>query len=94
MNVIPEWTMPDRLRKAREHAGLEQAELAHDMGVSRNTVNNYERGRTTPRRPVILAWAIRCGVPVEWLWTGQADADDGTAAPATPWHAAGAAGIR
>jgi len=26
--MIPTWTLADRLRKAREHAGLEQSELA------------------------------------------------------------------
>lgn len=69
--IVPEWTLGDRLRKARETADLEQIELARDIGVSRNTVANYERGKTTARRPVVLAWAVRCGVPIEWLWTGR-----------------------
>jgi transcriptional regulator with XRE-family HTH domain len=70
--VVPGWTVSDRLRKAREHAGLEQAELAADLGVSRNTVVNYERGRVEPRRPVLVAWALRTGVPLVWLVTGDA----------------------
>ncbi len=45
---VPAWTVADRLRKAREHAGLEQAQLATDLGVSRNTVGNYEGGKVTP----------------------------------------------
>ena len=36
--VVPMWTQADRLRKAREHAGLEQGEFALAIGVSRNTV--------------------------------------------------------
>ncbi len=80
---IPEWTLGDRLRKARESAGLEQTELASDIGISRRTVQNYERAKVRTRRPVLLAWAVRCGVPVEWLVNGT------TAPPATPWHAAG-----
>lgn len=71
---VPEWTLGDRLRKARENAGLEQLELAQDIGISRNTVANYEHGKTKARRPVILAWAVRTGVPVEWLWTGSTEA--------------------
>lgn len=70
---VPIWTLGDRLRKAREHAGLEQLELAHDIGVSRNTVANYEHDKTKARRPVVLAWAVRCGVPMEWLWTGSTE---------------------
>ena len=90
--AVPEWTMADRLRKARESAGLEQRELAADIGVSRNTVHNYERGRVVPRRPVVLAWAIRTGVPVSWLWDGaDDDAPREVAPPSTPWQVLGGA---
>lgn len=71
--VIPRWSQGDRLRKAREGVELDQAELARELGVSRNTVNNYERARVTPRRPVLIVWALRCGVPLSWLELG----DDG-----------------
>jgi len=64
---IPVWTLSDKLRKARLEAGLEQAELASEIGISRNTVTNYEAGRTEPRRPVLLAWAMRTGVALDWL---------------------------
>jgi transcriptional regulator with XRE-family HTH domain len=63
----PAWTLTDRLRKAREYRGLEQAELADLMGVSRRTVVNYEAGRTTPRRPQLIAWAFATGVALDWL---------------------------
>jgi len=88
--------MGDRLRKAREHAGLEQRELAADIGISRNTVQNYERGRTSPRRPVVLAWAVRTGVSQAWLWTGQegqGDAAHEIAPPTAPWLAVGGAAL-
>ena len=65
--VVPQWTLTDRLRKARESAGLNQPQLAEALGVSSNTVGNYERGFTTPRRMVLMAWAMVTGVPVEWL---------------------------
>lgn len=67
---VPSWTIFDRLRKARESAGLEQDVLAVDLGVSRNTVSNYERGKVSPRRPVMIAWALRTGVPLDWLLHG------------------------
>lgn len=65
----PSWTLGDRLRKAREFAGLEQGELATRIGVSRGTVSNYELGHGTrpPKRIVLRAWAAECHVPYAWL---------------------------
>ena len=42
--VPEEWTMGDRLRKAREAAGFDQVDLAELIGVSRTTVSNHEVG--------------------------------------------------
>jgi transcriptional regulator with XRE-family HTH domain len=73
---IPIWTVGDRLRKAREDAGLSQQELLADMvGVSRNTVGNQEIGvgKRAPSRLLLRAWAHATGVPVEWLETGVYD---------------------
>ena len=71
--TIPEFDRSDRLRKAREHAGLEQVELATAIGVSRNTVSAAERGANTPRRHVVMAWAMAC---VEWIETGTVPRHD------------------
>lgn len=67
---VPEWTIADRLRKARETAHLSQAELAQAIGISRRSVTNYEAGTTLPRRPVLLSWAMVTGVRREWLAYG------------------------
>ena len=66
---VPTWTLGDRLRKAREFAGLEQGELADRIGISRGTVSNYElsRGQRPPKRLVLRAWAEITGVPLDWL---------------------------
>jgi transcriptional regulator with XRE-family HTH domain len=69
--VIPQWTTADRLRKARELAGYEQASLALELGVAKNTVSNYERGTVRPRRPVLVAWAMATGVALDWLCPRQ-----------------------
>lgn len=85
--VIPEFTMSDRLRKAREMTGLDQAEFAGELGVSRQTVSNYEMGNTTPRRLTLRAWSLRTGVPVVWLETGEVPPPgdgDGTSNDARP----------
>jgi len=62
------WTVGDRLRKAREYAGLTQKELGEQVGITRNTVGNYETGATQSRHVLIMrAWADTCGVPLSWI---------------------------
>ena len=76
----PRWTLGDRLRKAREFAGLEQGELAARIGISRGTVSNYElgRGQRPPKLIVLRAWAHECGVPFDWLTEDSPFADRST----------------
>lgn len=74
---IPTWSMGDRLRKAREDAGLTQQELAEITTISHTSIKNYEAGKRTPRALYLRAWAEATGVPVEWLETGTAPADAG-----------------
>ena len=85
--AVPSFDLPDRLRKAREFAELEQADLARDLGASRTTIGNAERGQTVPRRSLIIAWAFRTGVDLTWLETGEAPSPggDGASAGYTPW---------
>ena|SRR5215469_753402 len=64
---IPAWSLRDRLRKARETAGLTQDQLADQVGVSRVSVIAYETGRVVPKRPVLLSWAVTCRVNYAWL---------------------------
>lgn len=41
-------TLGDHLRKRRFDLGLRQRDVARLLGVDEMTVNNWERGRTTP----------------------------------------------
>lgn len=70
--TVPEFTVGDRLRKAREVSGMDQGQLAEAMGVSRRTVSNNESGHVKPRVIVIRAWAMATGVSVDWIETGEA----------------------
>ena len=72
--ITPTWTTGDRLRKARELAGISSIEMAEHLGVSRNTVTNYEHDNTRPPLMAIRAYAAETGVPIEWL-IGEDDAD-------------------
>lgn len=65
--TIPRWTLGDRLRKAREYAGVSREELADDLDVTPRTISNYETDHSRPRRPVIRLYAMRCGVSFDWL---------------------------
>lgn len=70
--MTPKFDLTDRLRKAREVAGMSQDQLAERMGVSRSTVSNYEAGVTTnPRRIVIKGWAEETGCDYDWLMFGE-----------------------
>lgn len=68
---IPQWTMADRLRKAREQTGLDQTEFADRLGITRQSVGNYESGRRTPRPLYLRAWSEATGVPACWIATGE-----------------------
>lgn len=74
--VIPEFTMGDRLAKARSLTGMNARDFADHIGVSHKTVNNAESGRHAVRKIVINAWSMATGVPVEWLETGIAPTSD------------------
>jgi transcriptional regulator with XRE-family HTH domain len=69
---VPEFTLGDRLRKAREVAGLDQSEFARVADISRTTVINYEHGKRQPRPVYLRAWSIATGVDLRWLVTGHA----------------------
>jgi transcriptional regulator with XRE-family HTH domain len=65
--AIPQWTLGDRLRKARESRGLTQTELSAVIGVSRRSISKYEVGEGEPGQPQLIAWALATGVALDWL---------------------------
>jgi transcriptional regulator with XRE-family HTH domain len=87
--VVPEFTVADRLRKARQVAGIDQGRMAEILLRTRNTIGNYENGRTLPKWRVLKRWAETCHVSVGWLVTGDAQSPgpDGPGALAMypPW---------
>lgn len=71
--AIPEWTLGDRLRKARGRTGLTTREFAELIGVSQKTVTDAEGDKREGVRKILLnAWSMATGVPVEWLRDGVA----------------------
>ncbi|MDO4820927.1 MAG: helix-turn-helix transcriptional regulator [Rothia sp. (in: high G+C Gram-positive bacteria)] len=68
---IPVWTLADRITKARNHAGLSQAELAEKLPAARNTLSRWERGDMNPSRRSLEAISKATGVSFEWLVHGE-----------------------
>jgi transcriptional regulator with XRE-family HTH domain len=75
--AVPTFTLGDRLAKARSLAGISAQEMANQLGVSRNTISNYENDRTTPPRSVVILYAELCDVP-EWWLLGEPITKSGT----------------
>jgi len=69
--TVPVIEVRHRLRIAREHAGLDQDQLSELTGIARSTISNAENGNGATRRTTINAWALACGVPVQWILTGK-----------------------
>ena len=55
------------LKTARELSGLKQSEAAEIIGVSTDTLGNYERGKSYPDIPVLRKIERAYGVPYEQL---------------------------
>jgi len=75
---VPEFTIGDRLRKARLSMGehMDIRAFAELLGTSRNTITNYELEHTPPERMklmVLRQWALATGVDPGWLRTGRAE---------------------
>jgi transcriptional regulator with XRE-family HTH domain len=62
----PTWTIGDRLRKARESAGIGVQAMADALGVERKTIARWERSAAV-RGQTVLAYAQMCEVPVTWF---------------------------
>jgi transcriptional regulator with XRE-family HTH domain len=82
--VIPQWTMGDRLRKARHLTGLDTRAFAELIGISQKSVTNAEGDHVKARRITINAWALATGVPVQWLLEGDVVRHQGLE-PRTRW---------
>lgn len=69
--IAPEFTLGDRLRKAREIAGMTTDDMARAIGVSDRTIRNYENEVTPAKRATVISWALSTGVAFDWLLTGH-----------------------
>jgi transcriptional regulator with XRE-family HTH domain len=85
---IPTWTLGDRLRKARTLAGFQREYFARIFSCDAKTVGNYENDKTRAPKLVVREYALRCGVPMHWLLTGNEPGPDDEPDPSTIWYEA------
>ena len=60
--------MAIRLRTLREKIGMSQAKLAKEIGVTQASVNRYETARTTPPVKILLFYADRFDVSLDYIF--------------------------
>jgi transcriptional regulator with XRE-family HTH domain len=81
LNVFEPEEIGDRIKQARERAGLRQEDLADLIGMSTRQVQNYEAGESK-QYAKLRAIANATGSTVEWL-LGTATDRDGDGDPGT-----------
>ena len=54
-------TLADKIKTLREQAGLTQAEVARQLGISRAGVNAWEMGLSVPSTPYVVELAKKFG---------------------------------
>ena len=60
--------MKNRVKVQRAERGWSQADLAAELGVSRQTINSIETGKYDPSLPLAFKLGRLFGVPVEHLF--------------------------
>lgn len=70
-------TFGDRLAGAREHLGMDQAELARRLGVKLATLRAWEQDISEPRANKLQMAAGLLNVSLSWLLSGEGDGLDG-----------------
>lgn len=62
------------MKASRTAAGLDQAEIAEELGLSRQSVSDAERGKVVPMRATVIAWCVITGGDFEKMDKALADA--------------------
>lgn len=65
--------MKDRIKKIRKELDLTQQKFADTIGMKRNTIAQYEMGRTVPSDAIIFSICREFNINENWLRTGQGD---------------------
>lgn len=80
---IPQWTQPERLRKARKDAGLSVNKIAELVDRKPQTISAWENGTRFPNQRQLEMWADACEVDLIWLTFGVAFGSGGVSSTVT-----------
>ncbi len=59
------------LKAARVNANLTQKEASKELGISQNTLINYENGDTIPTWDIVDRMVSLYGIPADYLFFGR-----------------------
>ncbi len=62
-----------RIKELRKHLDLTQTEFGDALGVSRDVINSYERGRVVPTSLFLDHLCMKYSVDPIWLETGEGE---------------------
>jgi transcriptional regulator with XRE-family HTH domain len=60
-----------RLRLTREAMGLSQSEFAQRAGLSKNSYNQYEKGKQRPSLESAISLAETYRITLDWIYLGD-----------------------
>ncbi len=69
-------TLAERLRFARQRAGLSQDQVAQQLSVTRSSISQWENGKTSPVSSRLLDLALMYNVNISWLANDQGPMQD------------------
>ena len=58
----------EKIKRARQEAGITQAELARRLNVTPQTIGQYERGLINPKYETALKFAEALDLQPSWLF--------------------------
>ncbi len=68
---IPDWTLGDRMGKSMKAAGVSRKTMAKYLDVGISTISTWTGDHIKPNKQTLRLWALRTGVPLEWLEAGN-----------------------
>lgn len=77
--AVPAVTLGWRLQMSLRQSGVSVQQMANELGLGRSTLSRWmnDHAPEPPRAAYLKVWALRTGVPYEWLSTGAAPTTKG-----------------
>jgi transcriptional regulator with XRE-family HTH domain len=70
----PKPSLGTLLKQARHAAKIEQAQIADELGYSRQSISQFERDQVIPTRAVVIAWCVITSADFEAMDEAHKDA--------------------